>query len=384
MKQQQEILAKLDKLCDLLSLNLDNCIANAPEEGETAMSKNFAKIRRRVNIHNTPVWICANSEQEYAEMLLKLVNEDISEQYTSKTNFKAYAEHWFNTFSKPNIGKATAVNYERQLQLHIYPVIGDKNIEEISVSDIQKIFNTMPADTKQSTKNKAKIVLNQIFKAAYEEKLITRNPLDSMILKIKGKDSDATAPYTVEQMRYLAANLDKINDPYDKAWLALSISLPLRPEEVLGLQWKNVDTEHNIIRIRTTVSHPTRNEPYFREETKTSSSKRDLTMPPQMALFLPKRGLGDEFVVGGQEPISYTRLRSMRKRIAKEIGFDEPITPRRFRTTVATDISETTHDLKLVQKMLGHTTPQMTLKYYDKGRKTSSDAAEAISSCYQF
>ena len=72
----------------------------------------------------------------------------------------------------------------------------------------------------------------------------------------------------------------------------------------------------------------------------------------------------------------------MRKRIQRELAFAEPITPRRFRTTVATDISAATHDLKLVQHMLGHATPQMTLKHYDKGRETAADASEAISRAY--
>ena len=34
--------------------------------------------------------------------------------------------------------------------------------------------------------------------------------------------------------------------------------------------------------------------------------------------------------------------------------------------------------------MLGHSTPQMTLKHYDKGRSTAADAAQTISKCYGF
>ena len=109
-----------------------------------------------------------------------------------------------------------------------------------------------------------------------------------------------------------------------------------------------------------------------------------LVFPREVLGYLPKRGKPEEFVVGGRNPISYTQLRGVRKRITYALHFDETITPRRFRTTVATDISATTHDLKLVQRMLGHSTPQMTLKHYDKGRGTAADAAQAISKCYGF
>ena len=153
---------------------------------------------------------------------------------------------------------------------------------------------------------------------------------------------------------------------------------------MLGLTWADVDEENCILHIRNTVTHPTRNEPEFKPYTKTAASVRDLVFPREVLRYLPKRGKPEEFVVGGRNPISYTQLRGVRKRITYALHFDETITPRRFRTTVATDISATTHDLKLVQRMLGHSTPQMTLKHYDKGRSTAADAAQAISRCYGF
>ena len=87
-------------------------------------------------------------------------------------------------------------------------------------------------------------------------------------------------------------------------------------------------------------------------------------------------------MIGGPKPVSYTQLRGIRKRVNLDTRFGETITPRRFRTTVATDISAATHDLKLVQQMLGHATPQMTLRYYDKGRSGAIDASKAIEKCY--
>lgn len=125
-------------------------------------------------------------------------------------------------------------------------------------------------------------------------------------------------------------------------------------------------------------------QPHFQTYTKTASSKRDLRLPSEILEYLPERGAPEDFVVGGKNPVSYTKLRGMRKWITKETGFGETITPRRFRTTEATGISAMTHDLKLVQQMLGHSNPKMTLKYYDKGRSHAVDASAAISKCYGF
>ena len=365
-----------------VSEKLDNVIDRLypSQQEEDTMPNNTCSIRRRVRINGVKVWICANSEQQYVDKVLKMAGTVA--QSTAKHNFREYSTRWFNEFSAPNVEEVTSLNYICQLENHINPVLGDLAIEDITVVDIQKIFNNMGPKTKQQSKNKVRMVLNQIFKMAVDEGIIHRNPMDSPTLRIKGAASEETKPYTVEQMRYLASHLNDISDETDRAWLALSISLPLRPEEVLGLRWIDIDEDELTIYIRSTVTHPTRNNPVFKPYTKTASSVRQLRISETLLLYLPKRGKPDEFVIGGESPISYTKLRSMRKRIEKAVDFDEPITPRRFRTTVATDISAMTHDLKLVQQMLGHSTPQMTLKHYDKGRLTSVDASAAISECY--
>lgn len=369
----------------LRTANLENERSYSPcRESEENMSINKMKIRREITMNGVKVWITANSEQEYANKLLRLAGAAQPTKTGEKHVFRDYAERWFNVFSKPNVANVTALTYERQLTSHIYPIIGEKVLEDLAISDVQAIFNAMGDHAKQDTKNKVRIVLNQIFKMAVEEGLIPRNPMQSGSLKIKGVAATATEPYTVEQMRYLAAHLNDVVNPMERAWLALSISLPLRPEEVLGLLWEDVDEENCVLHIRNTVIHPTRNEPEFKPYTKTATSVRDLALPREILVYLPERGQPKEFVIGGKKAITYTQLRGIRKRVNWQTGFGETITPRRFRTTVATDISAMTHDLKLVQKMLGHSTPQMTLKHYDKGRSRTVDASDAIGKCYGF
>ena len=362
--------------------HLDNKILIIQDDGkELAMSKNNSKIRREVLINDVKVWITANSEQEYADKLIRLAGGANSNK-PEKHRFFDYAEHWYRTFSQPNVSNVTSITYARQLKNYIYPNLGDKHIEDITPYDVQDVFNKMGSSAKLETKNKVKIVLNQIFKTAVDENIIPRNPLQSTSIKIKGEAATATEPYTVDEMRYLASHIADVQRETDRRWLAISISLPLRPEEVLGLKWSDVDLDNCLIHVRNTVTHPTRNEPEFKPYTKTASSIRTLAFPKEILPYLGTPGAPEEFVIGGKRPLSYTELRGLRKRINRNISFGSTITPRRFRTTVATDISAMTHDLKLVQQMLGHSTPEMTLKHYDKGRSTSTDASNAIIECY--
>lgn len=73
----------------------------------------------------------------------------------------------------------------------------------------------------------------------------------------------------------------------------------------------------------------------------------------------------------------------MCERIKKDTGFSESITPIRFRTTVLTDIYNQTKDIKLTQAVAGHTTADMTLKYYVKGREAIASATAAVDAVYQ-
>lgn len=181
-------------------------------------------------------------------------------------------------------------------------------------------------------------------------------------------------------MQFLATSVPRIQNPTDRAYLALQALHPLRLEETLGLTFGDIDLHSMTIRIERAVTHPDRNMPQIKT-TKTEASKRTIDLVPEIADLLPL-GKPSDFVFGGKQPLSYQQVKRMLERIRKEIGFDEPISPRRFRTTVLTDLYDSTKDIKLAQAAAGHTTSDMTLKHYVKGRMEKSNTAQPISKLY--
>ena len=358
--------------------HLDNCKADCtPFQGEIEM----AKITRTVTINGVKHWIRASTEQEYADKLLKLVGPQSAPSAVpepSKHLFADYALTWFETYSKPNIEIATATTYKRQLTCHILPPFEGLAVEDITTDDVQRLFNGMTGA--KTSKDKTKMVLNQILEAAVEDGIITKSPLRSKRIKITGKASQPTAPYTVEQMRFLVQHIGDIQDPMDRAYLAIQALHPLRLEEVLGLQGADIDPENGAIHICRAVTHPTRNQPEIKD-TKTRSSARTIGLSALAVPYLPQTQAG-EFVFGGKRPLSYTQVRKMCNRIKRDTGFSENITPIRFRTTVLTDLYDQTKDIKLAQAAAGHTTSAMTLRYYVKGRETISKAAAVVDRAY--
>lgn len=356
--------------------HLDNCKSSdcTPFQGEIEM----AKITRTVTVNGVKRWIRASTEQEYADKLLELVGPQSAAPEPSKHLFADYALTWFETYSKPNIETVTATTYKRQLTCHLLPAFEGLAVEDITTDDVQRLFNGMTGA--KATKDKTKMVLNQILDAAVEDGLITKSPLRSKRIKITGKASQPTAPYTVEQMRFLVQHISDIQDPMDRAYLAIQALHPLRLEEVLGLQAADIDPENGAIHICRAVTHPTRNQPEIKD-TKTRSSARTIGLSALAVPHLPQVKEG-EFVFGGKRPLSYTQVRKMCDRIKRDTGFTENITPIRFRTTVLTDLYDQTKDIKLAQAAAGHTTSAMTLRYYVKGRETISKATAVVDRTY--
>ena len=337
------------------------------------------KINRSVIINGVRKWIHANSEQEYAEKLMKLSGSGMEKiQASNRHIFGEYAENWFQVYSLPNIETATAATYRRQLKLYLIPAFGEKAVEDITTDDIQSLFNSMTGT--KSTKEKAKMVLNMILEAAVEDGLLLRNPLKSRRLKITGEASKVTKEYTVEQMRFLVSNLESVKNATDRAYLAIQALHPLRLEEVLGLKWADIDLESMTLSVRRAVTHPTRNQPEVKR-TKTEASVRVIGLSAIAARFL-EPGDVDEFVFGGQTPYTYQKVRRMCERIKRDTGFEDNITPIRFRTTVLTDIYDQTKDVKTAQAAAGHASPAMTMRRYAKGRDGVRHSGEIIDHIY--
>lgn len=373
----EELTLKVSNLeCRLI--NLENSISNfevAPSD--TTM----AKITRNVTVNGVKHWIRANTEQEYADKLLSLVVSPSAVPTAPapvKHLFADYAMTWFETYSKPNVETVTANTYKRQLTRHILPAFDGLAVEDITTDDVQRLFNGMTGA--KATKDKVRIVLNQILDAAVEDKLIVKSPLRSKRIKITGNVSQPTVPYTVEQMRFLVQHIGDIQNPMDRAYLAIQALHPLRLEEVLGLHGADIDPENGEIHICRAVTHPDRNQPEVKA-TKTESSTRTIGLSALAVPHLPQ-AKAEEFVFGGNRPLTYTQVRKMCNRIKRDTGFTENITPIRFRTTVLTDLYDQTKDIKLAQAAAGHTTSAMTLKYYVKGRKTSAQATAAVERAY--
>jgi integrase len=127
--------------------------------------------------------------------------------------------------------------------------------------------------------------------------MLARNPAEAVGLpKQERKETLALSPKQAAEFLKAAA---------DDRWgclFAFALATVMRPEEYLGLQWKDVDLERGTVTVRRALVWREKGDWYF-EETKTARSRRSIPLPASTARALAehRRKQGEERLKLGPE-----------------------------------------------------------------------------------
>ena len=344
-------------------------------KGDNDMPK---KIRRPILVDGVQCWVCGNTEQEYAENVAKLFQRQsgisAEKAATKEVLLKDYLRGFVDTY-KSRQQELTMRNREQIIKKHINPRVGEMRLSEITTATFQKWFDEL-ADLgyKKETVLKIKNILNPALDSAVEDGLLPRNPLRSSRIVIHAKDGEKHKAIPPEKMKRVREGLMDLPEMLRLLTALLSYE-GLRLEEVLGLQWQDVDFENKLLHVRRAVVHSSRNQPIVKEP-KTKASKRTVPLAEPLANLLTA-GKPDEFIIGGERPISYQQYKRMFRKI--QDAFDlSGYTAHDFRDTCATEWHEHGMSMDGIAKMLGHANSAVTEKHYVKFRDAAMTDAKKI------
>lgn len=214
----------------------------------------------------------------------------------SAVMFEELAEEWFEDYAKPNLRSTT---YERMLQLRhrVYPAIGHLRIDKITVHQLQAFVNFLAKDGANEKTGKPlapKTIrhnlsfISDVFSYAVRMELISDNPCSKVVIP-KGEVKEKQI-YSQEEMELLLTRI--MGEPVKyRAFFFLIAYSGFRRSEMLGLEWKDIDFENNIISVRRTSNYTAERGTYT-DTTKTKRSQRTLKISPFIMDIL--RELKDE------------------------------------------------------------------------------------------
>lgn len=324
------------------------------------------------------------AEAAEAEHKTQLKNGNYFEP--QKATFGDFITEWCKT--KRNISPETREMYQNNIRLYIKPAIGDIPLSKLNSQHIDNFITFMieKKELGEETVKRAFSNVNTCLNDAVKKKIIKHNPCKVVD---KPKVSKKFRPIWTPEFAFEFIEKTKGQSRY---WIAtyMAMMTGMRPGEIFGLRWSDIDFNNKTLTIKQTVTKKRR----IKEGAKTTSSVRNVALSSgtievlkeQRAFILQERLLlGSEYqnndlVVctsfGG--PVTSRSIQRMWDRQLKK--YEAPhITFYDLRHThVAFLIQRNTHT-KVISERLGHTSVAFTLDTYGHLMPNmQSDAAESL------
>jgi integrase len=295
----------------------------------------------------------------------------------SKISVNEYLDNWFKVSAKPRLKNRTYEDYTEYMNRYVRPVIGRKVLSKIKPLDIQVVYSQMlESGLSARTVRFAHSILSSALKQAVKWQILPINPA-TMVDLPQNHRQEMKALSPEEANRFLeAARQDK--------WFvifSLAISTGMRPEEYLGLQWKDIDFKKGTATIQRALVWKRKGGGWSLQEPKTSKSRRTIPLPSSVVNELSvhrKKQLEERLRLGqayqnidfvfateiGTPLLPSNLTRRHFKPILKKAGLSEKIRIYDLRHTCATLLLSNGTSPKVIAERLGHSSIVLTLDTY--------------------
>lgn len=298
--------------------------------------------------------------------------------------FEQYAEQWrTNQVHR----RSTRVRVEKNLRLHINPVIGARPLSSLRRSDIQALVRRLGDKLGAGTVHVVFQDVISILRSAVLDRLIVESPAVQIALPRRPAE-DLVIP-TVKQIRAIAAEVPERL----RAVVWIGATTGLRQGEISGLDLGDVDFlgRDRELRVRRQLNSPAKGGPAYMGPPKTDASRREILLGqealdalarhlakfPARELPVPteqdlERGVPAEqwstyrlvFTNKHGAPLRGNNIRPCLRPVMARHGFSLGESTHLFRHFYASALIADGRSVKEVQEMLGHASASETYSTY--------------------
>lgn len=273
------------------------------------------------------------------------------------------AKRYLAEHAQPKKRPRSVVQDAGNLRRHILPALGEKPVHQVTRQDIARLHHQMRATP--TTANRVLSLLSTMFALAEAWGLREQrsNPVHGIqryrerkIERFLSADELRRLGEAMEEAEYLRSIT-----PVSLACIRLLLFTGARAGEILGLQWSMIDCERGVARL---------------PDSKTGAKTLRLPEPALAVLRSIPRTPGNPYVLVGRYggPLGYPHYAW--RRLCASAGIKN-VRIHDIRHTYASQLVMSGVPLPLLQRLLGHSSPQMTNRYIAWADDPVQQAADA-------
>ena len=315
--------------------------------------------------------------------------------------FEDFARQWFKEYAEIKLKQRTVEGYH-QMEKRIYKAIGHIRLDKLTTRHIQKFILELCDAEREDGRNRNggklstktiklyKSMISTICDYAIKMQMISTNPCKNVTIpKVVTPEKDY---YSIEEAQHLMELFNQESEENYKyvCFFILAIYTGFRLGELLGLEWKDVNFETNVITVNRTCLYSKAKGGLYTETPKTKQSMRSLKVPQGVIDMLKKwydlqdkqrKKVGSKWIETDRIFTKWNGLTLDRtapgyyyKRFCERTGM-RYVSTHSMRHLNASLLINAGIDVKTVQSCLGHSTATTTLQIYSHTFQSAQAAA---------
>jgi integrase len=302
------------------------------------------------------------AEQEFAVTRRRIDRGELAEDTNPAQTFRQASEDWLGSLEGRQ-SRSTGV-YRKRLEIYIWREFGDARLNDITKPMVMAYRDRQARKFAPATVNGNLTCLSSAFSYFVDRQWVERNPC-SRVKPVENPETSYNWIHTREEItRLLVASAGDLRE-----MVALTLATGLRLDELLHLEWSDVDVGNRLITVHrgrqgTVKSGKLRHVPIL-DSVHAMLRQRSLRRAGAKLVFPspPRRTKGPRGTIVSGGVRTKPGVREIYKLALKRAGLDQTLRWHDLRHTMASHWMMDGGDIFKLSRILGHSNVTMTLRY---------------------